>query len=470
MRPRSAGLGAIPGARSLDGARRGRRGRAKRRRRRLFIGLLSALTVVLVVTVAARAPGDPVDRRRLVHRTVEAARAVRAARVVATSPAPGAAGVAPTTKVVLALSRPIAPGVPPPRLTPAVAGAWSACGHDELCFTPSVPFPLGTTETVDVPLAAQRARSRSLARQDADRHGARSATAGLASTAAATSATKVTRRFELHFSTATASVGLAQVLLAQLRYLPLELPSGLTPVVSSHPSPPGSSQLPAGTASSAGAGSEAASSARGSAPVSQRATDADPALALTWRYDDLAPSVQALWQPGVDNTMTKGAIVQFERVHGLEDGSYPPYATTLTAALWQDLVTSAMAGATDPHPYTVAEVSEAQPERLTLWSDGADELTTLVNTGVPGGATPTGAFFVYLRYVSHTMHGYTVTGKPYVYPNVPDVNYFSGNFAIHGFPRAAYGFPQSQGCVEVPLAEAPLIYRDLDYGSLVVIS
>lgn len=411
------------------------------RRRRLVIGLLSAITIVSVVTVAARAPGVPVDRRRSAHRVVEAARATR---VVATSPAPGATEVAPTTKVVLELSRPIARGVPSPTLTPAVAGVWSACGHDKLCFTPSAPFPLGTAEIVDVPLAVERAR--------------------------ATSATRLSRRFELRFSTGTASVGLAQVLLAQLRYLPLELPSGLTPIVSSQPSHVESSQPMAGTASSAGIGSDAVSSVRDSTPVSPLAANSDPALALTWRYDDLPPSVQALWQPGVDNTMTKGAIVQFERVHDLEDGSYPPYATTLTAALWQELVTSAMAGAIDPHPYSVAEVSEAQPERLTVWSDGDDKLTTLVNTGVPGGATPTGTFFVYLRYVSQTMHGYTVTGKPYVYRNVPDVNYFSGNLAIHGFLRAAYGFPQSQGCVEVPLAEAPLIYRDINYGSLVVIS
>lgn len=435
------------------------------------------MTIVGLVAVATQRPSIADTRHRPAHRVADVA---SVAKVVATSPASGAAGVAPTAKLVLALSRPLAPDVPPPSLTPDVAGTWSSCGHDELCFTPSVPFPLGTTETVVVPLAVARPPIAPTTRRRADGHVERhtvrrSATTDLVRTAGVTDMAQVSRTFELSFSTATASIGLAQVLLAQLGYLPLELPTGLAPVASSQTDAPGSTSPPS-RATAAGDGGEATTtrsvpaSTSASSPTLQAVTDADPALALTWRYDDVPASVHALWQPGVDSTMTKGAIVQFERVHDLQDGSYPPYGTSLTSAFWQDLVTSAMAGADDPHPYTVAEVSEVQPERLTLWSDGADELTTLVNTGIPGGATPTGAFFVYLRYVSQTMHGYTVTGQPYVYPNVPDVNYFSGNFAIHGFPRAAYGFPQSQGCVEVPLAEAPLIYRDLDYGSLVVIS
>jgi hypothetical protein len=68
------------------------------------------------------------------------------------------------------------------------------------------------------------------------------------------------------------------------------------------------------------------------------------------------------------------------------------------------------------------------------------------------------------------MRGFTTTGAPYVYPDVPDVDYFKGNFAIHGFARASYGFPQSQGCVEVPLGIAPSVYARLHYGALVVVS
>jgi lipoprotein-anchoring transpeptidase ErfK/SrfK len=343
--------------------------------------------------------------------------------VVATRPAEGAVAVAPTTELTIELSRPLATSVPPPTLSPPVSGHWTSCGSTQLCFTPTAPFPSGTGIAVTVPLTVRRTVTRKRGNHRP------------------VVTTRVASSFVLHFETATESLGLAQVLLAQLGYLPLELPSMPVPV------------------------DTAASTAAASAPAST-----DPATALTWRYSDVPAALTASWAPGQDTTITQGALVQFERVHDLTDGSYPPYATSLTPPVWQALVAASLADAHDPDPYAVAEVSETLPERLTVWSDGADILTTLVNTGIPGGATPTGTYFVYLRYVSQTMRGTTVTGAPYVYPNVPDVNYFSGNFAIHGFARARYGFPQSQGCVELPLTEAPVVYGDLHYGSIVSIT
>jgi hypothetical protein len=168
--------------------------------------------------------------------------------------------------------------------------------------------------------------------------------------------------------------------------------------------------------------------------------------------------------------MTRGAIVQFERVHGLEQPGWPPYRASLSDGLWAVLLRAASHDEVDPYPYSVATVSEAAPEHLTVWTDGATTLRTSVNTGVPGATTPEGAFYVYLRYRSQTMRGVTTTGAPYVYHDVPDVSYFSGNIAIHGFARPSYGFPQSQGCVEVPLGAAPRVFAALHYGSLVLVS
>jgi hypothetical protein len=34
------------------------------------------------------------------------------------------------------------------------------------------------------------------------------------------------------------------------------------------------------------------------------------------------------------------------------------------------------------------------------------------------------------------------------------INYFNGGDAVHGFVRASYGFPQSLGCVELPIPTA----------------
>lgn len=432
---RWAPLGPAPGSwRSSSGRRPSRRQVLRRRR---LLASLSVLAAVAAVFAFASSPARP-PRRRNRRRPLA---------VLATSPAIGATGVPPTGPLVVETSRPLPTSLPEPSISPAVAGHWGHCGQDEECFTPATPFPFGASVTVTVPLATDVRPDSQTQPPTHDRTAHdRAASVRPGQHRAKLAAAVITRSFTLRFQVATQSVGLAQVLLARLHYLPLRDPTDLQPVAGRRPAP-GASPSPPPT------------------PV-----DPDPASQLTWRYPSTPAAVQALWEPGVDSTMTQGAIVQFERVHGLESGSYPPYGTSLSAPLWQALLQAAVSGNEDPDPYAVAEVSESEPEHLTIWSNGAPVLDTLVNTGIPGGATPTGAYFVYLRYRSQTMRGTTVSGTPYVYPDVPDVNYFSGNFAIHGFERASYGFPQSQGCVEVPLAEAPVVFGDLHYGSLVLVA
>ena len=41
------------------------------------------------------------------------------------------------------------------------------------------------------------------------------------------------------------------------------------------------------------------------------------------------------------------------------------------------------------------------------------------------------------------MSGTNPDGSHYIDPGIPDVSYFNGGDALHGFIRASYGFPQS---------------------------
>jgi len=50
---------------------------------------------------------------------------------------------------------------------------------------------------------------------------------------------------------------------------------------------------------------------------------------------------------------------------------------------------------------------------------------------------------------------------------VPWVNYFNGGDAVHGYPRASYGFPQSNGCVELPIETAHRVFDRLAIGDVV---
>jgi lipoprotein-anchoring transpeptidase ErfK/SrfK len=65
------------------------------------------------------------------------------------------------------------------------------------------------------------------------------------------------------------------------------------------------------------------------------------------------------------------------------------------------------------------------------------------------------------------MSGEDVDGTKYKVEDVPWVNYFNGGDAVHGYERGSYGFPQSNGCVELPIAAAHTVYGMLALGDIV---
>ena len=161
--------------------------------------------------------------------------------------------------------------------------------------------------------------------------------------------------------------------------------------------------------------------------------------------------------------MTKGAIMRFQDVHNMKtDGIAGP-------ALWDQLLADASAGKNDPNPYTYVSVALAQPQTLTLYSNGQVVYTTAVSTGIAGQETAAGTFPVYLRYKVTTMSGTNPDGSTYVDPGIPWVSYFNGGDALHGFIRSSYGFPQSLGCVEMPFTHAEVVWPQTPLGTLVTV-
>jgi len=49
------------------------------------------------------------------------------------------------------------------------------------------------------------------------------------------------------------------------------------------------------------------------------------------------------------------------------------------------------------------------------------------------------------------------------------VAYFNGGDAVHGYPRASYGWPQSNGCVELPISNAQFVWGMDPIGTLVTV-
>jgi hypothetical protein len=184
-----------------------------------------------------------------------------------------------------------------------------------------------------------------------------------------------------------------------------------------------------------------------------------PAGRFTW-LSGYPPSLASFWQQGQGNLIEVGAIMAFESQHGMTlDGLASP-------ALWTALLRAAETQQDNPDGYTYAIASKVLPETLTIWHDGRQVFRSLANTGIPVALTDDGTFPVYLRYRYQVMQGTNPDGSHYADP-VQFVSYFQAGEAVHYFPRYSYGFPQSLGCVELPLAAAALAWPYLTYGSRV---
>lgn len=119
-------------------------------------------------------------------------------------------------------------------------------------------------------------------------------------------------------------------------------------------------------------------------------------------------------------------------------------------------------------PYHIV-IREALPETLTLYRGKTVVFKSLCNTGIAGAATPVGHFHVQTKLVYANMRGTEPDGQPYYAPHVPWVMPLVGNVAIHGYVRAQYGFPQSVGCIELPVANAKRLYALTPIGTPVTI-
>jgi hypothetical protein len=173
-------------------------------------------------------------------------------------------------------------------------------------------------------------------------------------------------------------------------------------------------------------------------------------------------SLRSLWT-GQRALVIRGAVMDFQFQRGL------PMTGILTPALWSALVSALVHRQYNHAGYTYVVASEASPETLTLYHNGVVVLRTLANTGISVSPTALGTYPVYERLRSQVMQGINPNGVPYADP-VQFVSYFNGGDAVHYMPRAAYGYPQSLGCVELPYAAAARAWGYITYGTLVTVT
>ena len=329
-------------------------------------------------------------------------------QVMSVTPASHARNVNGAAPVRVQFSAAVAASSPLPHLTPATPGSWQGAGTKVLEFVPAKGFAPQTHVTLHIP-------------------GGKS---GVTSASGSVLAHHLVVRYRVG---SWSDLRLDQ-LLAQLGYLPLTW----TPM--------------------AGAVSPAATD-----PAGQRAAAfSPPAGAFTWQHG-YPRELRTFWKVGKPSLVQQGAIMAFESDHLMTmDG-------IAGTAVWHALFKAVAAGQDNAHGYTYARATKDSPETLTIWHDGHRVFRSLSNTGIPVAPTADGTAPVYLRYRYQVMKGTNPDGSKYADP-VQYVAYFRAGEAVHYFPRGSYGFPQSLGCVELPLGDAAKAWPFLTYGSLVTVS
>jgi hypothetical protein len=205
------------------------------------------------------------------------------------------------------------------------------------------------------------------------------------------------------------------------------------------------------------------------APVAQEplaevdAAIAPPSGSFVWRYPNTPSELVAQWTPGQPNQITRGAVMMFEHDHDLTVDAFAG------EQVWHALIADAIAGKRRTDGYSYVYVHRDVPQLLTLWHNGRTVLTSPGNTGVPAAPTQLGTFPVFEHIPVGTMSGTNPDGSHYHDPGIRWISYFHGGDALHEFPRASFGTPQSLGCVELPEAAAAEVWPYTPIGTLVTI-
>jgi hypothetical protein len=350
-------------------------------------------------------------------------------RLLSEFPAAGADKVPFTAAINLNFSLPLASQTPLPTITPSVAGTWSRPTATALVYRPAgnlVPL-----EQISVHIPGGSA-------------GIRSATGATLTSSESTS-----------FTVEDVPVLRLQQLLAELDYLPVTFTRASSAgTATTYPSPITTTGPVADP-----------QSALAVEPTTPQAIPLEPeAGSFSWRYADTPSQLAALWVPGAWNVVTLGALMAFESDQSLQvDGVAGP-------TVWSALLDAVAAREATTRPYIYVIATETLPETLYVWRAGQVVFQTPINTGVYRATTPLGTWPVYLRFISTTMKGTNPDGTKYDDPGVPWVSYFYESDAVHGFLRPGYGYPQSDGCVELPYSSAETVYPLDTYGTLVTIT
>lgn len=193
-----------------------------------------------------------------------------------------------------------------------------------------------------------------------------------------------------------------------------------------------------------------------------------------------ATSVGGASSPGGATARTGSHLVAAGETLGLIAARYGTTVDALVRAnnlaspnlVWAGIrlvIPGAVSSAFDASAATVSADSDSDPDgaaaprsividlsdsRLYAYDGQAVAAAFAVSAGGPGTATPVGRFSIGRRFSRQDM-----SGPDYYAPDVPWVQYFTGNYAIHGtYWHNSFGEPVSHGCVNMRTPDAEWLY------------
>ena len=98
-------------------------------------------------------------------------------------------------------------------------------------------------------------------------------------------------------------------------------------------------------------------------------------------------------------------------------------------------------------------------QTLTAYDGEEPVFATLISSGLPDHATPTGIFRLHAKHVTATMADNLAADGPYSIEDVPWTMYFSGSYALHAaFWHDRFGHQRSHGCVNIAPRDARWLF------------
>lgn len=126
-----------------------------------------------------------------------------------------------------------------------------------------------------------------------------------------------------------------------------------------------------------------------------------------------------------------------------------------------------------PQPYDKWFVVDVATKRMYAYEQTNLVKTFLISSGAPGTPTVLGQYAIYAKYRSQDMRGDNADGSRYFQPDVPYINYFYKDFAIHGNywrPASYFGnINSSHGCVGIIPSDAEWVYDWAPVGTPVIV-